>query len=448
MFGINLPDPSSMLGGVSAQIADAQKAQAVQKPQLGAPSTGYAQLNNHAAAYATANDTGLPNQPKAPAAQPAGGYATPAAAPPAAQPAPPPPQPAAQNQPVPAQAPVASAPYPMQAPRQAQLGAPPQSIMQQASRGGAQSVQNFMTALNRTGAGGNNAFMNAPGQLGAGPQAGFRGFSQNGSYGPQMVNQYNTGAMNANYGQQANQAAIQGNYSQANSARQGAYAQAAGPEAYTSGWGGTGTGGVAGQPQWETPKPWTQPGNSAPGQPGSYIADDSKGWDQYFNTPQGSYGPAPTTPGAFYSGAPPGTQNPQPGSIAPPPDPSGYVDGPPLDVSEYEASVSDERAKENISDAKGELQDFLDNLGVYSYEYKNKEHGAGRYISPMAQEFEKSKLGAQAVETDPQTGLKRVQYGRLIGIQSAALALVNQKYNALEQKFNAEISKKIKAKRK
>lgn len=325
-----------------------------------------------------------------------------------------------------------------------QQQAPGQSVTQQAGRGNAQSVQNYMTALNQTGQSSNNANMNQPGQLGAGPQSGFVGFGQNGSqgYGPSMVQQGYTGQMSAGpsqvynpgVGYQNNGAGSQRNGSVGNSASQGSYGGGGtynGQQSGDSPWADNGnniygmqtggTGGVGGQPQWQTPKPWGQPGNNAPGTAGSYLPNDSKGWETYFGAGGGHA--APITPGAFYSG-----------------DPTEPDSGVPIG-----APTSDERAKTNISDAKGELQDFLDNLGAYSYEYKDKKHGEGRYISPMAQEFEKSQLGAQAVETGPD-GIKRVHYGRLIGVQSAALALINHKLNALEKKFSDGIKTNLKGK--
>ncbi len=270
----------------------------------------------------------------------------------------------------------------------------------QASRGGAQSVSNYLSALGQAGASNNNAAMNAPGQLGQGAQGGFRGFNQAPQQSQaQPSNVQNTGPLQASSGMQQNQANIGQNTLAMNQAQQGAMPLQSG--GIPSG----GAGGVNGQPQFQQPKPWLNPQN----QP-----QTSQQWEQAFN---GQYNPAvnpmyATQPGAFYS-------------------------------PQYDAkAVSDVNAKTEIASAKGELQEFLDNLGIYSYEYKNKEHGEGRYISPMAQEFEKSKLGSQAVIEDG-NGTKMVNYGRLAGVQTAALALLNHKYNDLEAKFNEAMKDRI-----
>lgn len=339
--------------------------------------------------------------------------------------------------PPPAAAPQQQGPQGQQVYGMSQLGAPQQapqqggpSVTQQAGRGNAQSVSNYLSALGQAGQGNNNANMNQGGQQGQGAQSGFMGFQQNGQqgYAPSMVQQYNTGPTGPNpqqLGYQGNQAQMQQNYGVRNQAQQGWTGTADQPWADNGnnvyGVQAGGTGGVGGQPAWQTPKPWGQPGNNAPGTAGSYLPNDSKGWETYFGAGGGHA--APITPGAFYSG-----------------DPTEPDSGVPIG-----APTSDERAKTNISDAKGELQEFLDNLGAYSYEYKDKAHGEGRYISPMAQEFEKSQLGAQAVETGPD-GIKRVHYGRLIGVQSAALALINHKVNELEKKFSNGIKANLKGK--
>lgn len=326
----------------------------------------------------------------------------------------PPQQAAPQPQPAPQPAPQPMAPqqpaqFQMYARRPGpQLGAPPPpqpgpTVTQQAGRGNAQGVQNYMQALNQVGAGSNNAQMNYQGQMGAGPQAGFRGFGYNPGYGPSFVNQGYTGPMQAQLGFQQNMASANRNYNSYNQARQGSVGYGPTPMAYTSGVQAGGTGGVAGQPQWQTPKPWGQPAN---------MPRDTEQWEKYFF---GEYSPdvdpnMPTQMGSFYS---------------------PHFAG----AGGYDDVVSDERAKENISYAQNDLEDFMNALGAYSYEYKDKSHGEGRFISPMAQEFEKSKLGKDAVVETP-SGLKMVNYGRIAGVQTAALALLNQKYNDLEKRFN------------
>lgn len=307
-----------------------------------------------------------------------------------------------------------------------QLGAPVQqapvqtgpSPTQMAGRGNAQSVSNYLQALQQSGAAQNNAAMNQPGQLGAGPQGGFRGFGYNPGYGPNYVPQGYLGPMGGGLSYQGNMANTANNYNVGNYAQQGAYGTAARPRSYGGGVTAGGTGGVAGQPQWETPKPWANPydpeqnpdvwANMSSDEKSAYLgAPREGGWGE--NKPPQAFS-WPSQQGSFYN-------------------------------------VSDERAKENITPAQAELEEFMNALGVYSYEYKDKADGEGRYISPMAQEFEKSQLGAQAVVETPE-GKKMVNYGRLMGVQTAALALLNHKYNTLEQKFNEAMKTNLKNRKK
>ena len=314
-----------------------------------------------------------------------------------------------------------------------------------------------MTALRGVGAGSGNQAMNS-GQLGQQAQAGFRGFGYNGiptQLGGQFVGPQN---MQQGLNYQGNQAQQMQNYRLANTAMQGRYGQAGSPQLENTGGISTVNGpGLAmgaqyGAPQFNIPQPWTQPGNAEPGTIGSYYENSSKGWENYFNTPQGSYGPAQAMPGAMYSGAAPGATNPTPGNQAPPPDYSHYDSSQgPVDVSEYEVpwyNPSDVNSKKNINNAEKELSEFLNALGAYSYEYKDEKYGDKRYISPMAQELEKSQLGKQAVFKDPESGYKMVDYGqfnhgRLKGVELAALAMINKKVNDLKKDFSSAMKKEL-----
>lgn len=109
-------------------------------------------------------------------------------------------------------------------------------------------------------------------------------------------------------------------------------------------------------------------------------------------------------------------------------------------------ATSDVDAKTNIKSAESELQDFLNNLGVYSYEYKDPKNGEGRRISPMAQEIEKTDLGKIAISTNAE-GYKQVDYGKLMGTQLAALSLLNHKYNELEKQLKKAVKDNLNKKR-
>lgn len=109
------------------------------------------------------------------------------------------------------------------------------------------------------------------------------------------------------------------------------------------------------------------------------------------------------------------------------------------------AAASDINSKQNITAGDGELQSFLDSLGVYSYEYKDPKYGEGRRISPMAQEIEQTELGKAAISTNNE-GYKIVDYGKLMGTQLAALALLNHKYNNLENQLKQAVLEGLKSK--
>ena len=110
-------------------------------------------------------------------------------------------------------------------------------------------------------------------------------------------------------------------------------------------------------------------------------------------------------------------------------------------------AVSDVSAKKNIVPANKELEEFLNALGVYSYEYKDKQNGEGRHISTMAQDLEKTEIGKSMVETR-EDGLKQVNYGKGFAVMLASNALLNHKYNQLEAKLKNAILTNLKNKRK
>ena len=310
-----------------------------------------------------------------------------------------------------------------------------QSVEQGVQNNNPQSVQNFMSALNKVGAGSNNQFMNGFGQQGAGPQAGFQGFNQNGYMGmvgngvgagsPTGLNGYSQGGMGsqATYNQGGsngtmnNQANNGGGYgtgqmygnNNMSSSGQGKVNSGTSPSGNISSYGG-----------YQTPNPWGNPANLPPGEQGSYFPNNDDGNSAYFNTTNAN-SPYQAQPGSFYS-------NQMPGYTAP--------------NSNIPQTVSDVNAKTNITSGQNELQEFLDALGIYSYEYKDKANGEGRRISPMAQEIESTHLGKTAVSERPD-GTKVVDYGKMAGAQWAALALLNHKAQALESRITALVSKKF-----
>lgn len=94
-------------------------------------------------------------------------------------------------------------------------------------------------------------------------------------------------------------------------------------------------------------------------------------------------------------------------------------------------AMSDERAKTNVQDGGKDVRGFLDAISASKYEYKDEHKagpfgGKGTYVSPMAQELEKTKLGKSMVSED-ETGTKIVDYGKGFGAMLAALADTNKR---------------------
>jgi hypothetical protein len=97
--------------------------------------------------------------------------------------------------------------------------------------------------------------------------------------------------------------------------------------------------------------------------------------------------------------------------------------------------ISDERAKDETPGRDPEqIQGFLDSIHAHQYRYKDPSQpgaGHGTYVSPMAQEIEKTPLGKPAV-TIGDDGYKRVDYSKLLGTMLAGQAYLNEKTNKLE----------------
>lgn len=91
---------------------------------------------------------------------------------------------------------------------------------------------------------------------------------------------------------------------------------------------------------------------------------------------------------------------------------------------------SDVNLKEDIKSADKDLYEFLDTLNAHDYKYKDEKHGKGRHTSVMAQELQKSKLGKDMVEAEPD-GLA-VNYGKGLGKMLAASAALHKRVKKLE----------------
>ena len=86
--------------------------------------------------------------------------------------------------------------------------------------------------------------------------------------------------------------------------------------------------------------------------------------------------------------------------------------------------TSDRRAKKKIKPAKTKVQDFLDSLKAYSYEYKKPDSPGARHgelLGVRAQDLEKTTLGKQFVRDTP--------HGKLVDMgQGLAAILASQAY--------------------
>jgi hypothetical protein len=99
-------------------------------------------------------------------------------------------------------------------------------------------------------------------------------------------------------------------------------------------------------------------------------------------------------------------------------------------------AVSDEEQKKGVKPAS--IRAFLGELGAHEYEYKNPGlpgAGPGRYVSPMAQELEKTAIGRSAVRDTPNG--KMVDYAKLDGAMLAGLADVHHRLETLEKRKKA-----------
>jgi hypothetical protein len=81
-------------------------------------------------------------------------------------------------------------------------------------------------------------------------------------------------------------------------------------------------------------------------------------------------------------------------------------------------TLSDERVKTDVSDARGDIDRMLDGLssarGAVSWRYKDPKHGEGRWDGVMAQDLERSAAGKRLVTDTPE--------GKMVDVRKAAMA--------------------------
>ncbi len=97
--------------------------------------------------------------------------------------------------------------------------------------------------------------------------------------------------------------------------------------------------------------------------------------------------------------------------------------------------ASDERAKENVKSGKKDVNKFLNALSAKSYDYTNPEFPGrkkGRRYGIMAQDLEKSEMGASFVEDTPFGKVVDTKQG--FGAVLAAMSELNERTQKLEKK--------------
>lgn len=101
------------------------------------------------------------------------------------------------------------------------------------------------------------------------------------------------------------------------------------------------------------------------------------------------------------------------------------------------AATSDERAKKDIVPISDEqAKKDLRKMPAYKYHYKDPSApgaGEGEFISPMAQDMEKTEMMKNAVVTGPD-GKKMVSYGHAMGNILAGMSMLNKRLDQMENK--------------
>jgi hypothetical protein len=97
------------------------------------------------------------------------------------------------------------------------------------------------------------------------------------------------------------------------------------------------------------------------------------------------------------------------------------------------ATKSDIRAKTNISPGSGEVESFLDALNSYKYNYKDPAAAdeTGMFVGVMAQDLEKTPMGASFVKDTPNG--KQVDYGHGLAAILASQVNIHDRLRHLEE---------------
>lgn len=92
---------------------------------------------------------------------------------------------------------------------------------------------------------------------------------------------------------------------------------------------------------------------------------------------------------------------------------------------------SDEKLKTNVQYGSKDIQNMLDKLEPYTYDYKNKKIDNQKSTSVMAQDLEKSKVGKTFVDNTPDG--KMVDYSKALGTMLAAQADLHKRLKKIEK---------------
>jgi hypothetical protein len=99
----------------------------------------------------------------------------------------------------------------------------------------------------------------------------------------------------------------------------------------------------------------------------------------------------------------------------------------------YAKPGSDENIKKDVALAPDQIDQFLNDLTGYKFNYKDPErYGEGERIGVMAQDVEKSPVGEKMVEND-ERGAKNIDGGKALSAILASLGRLNEKVNTIEE---------------
>lgn len=113
----------------------------------------------------------------------------------------------------------------------------------------------------------------------------------------------------------------------------------------------------------------------------------------------------------------------------------------PLNTAWRNQLYSDERLKEDVSDARNEIDAMLDGLVAKRYSYKDERHGKGSRVGIMAQDLRRSKAGAD-VTIDAPDGIA-LDTNKAVSALLASVARLNERTRELEHSSAKDIAARV-----